>query len=263
MAKRLVKSLSQKAMKSDDEISMDSSNDFMSIPKTNSKGHRRRLSATTSLVEETKRDAITPQTHGRTKSMAVENLLSVKHDISGQKRFSPREPGKRINLVSSGPVQRLRSYENQPKNLTAERSSTISALPKIAVNSIPNNPKKFVKMITKSLDSARGRKSTDSMYFSSKQPVTMSLLSTLLELMGTDLESRNSILYQVECALDETDAPSCVTTMYNHQQMKILDRLVSGTQTIWDYQQRHKSATLIQSVFRTYRIRSRLLKSGL
>ena len=148
-----------------------------------------------------------------------------------------------------------------------ERAASSSSLPKITVEGVATSPIKLgkkLKRLSRRESSQNFRKSdfSSSSILTSKQPVTMSLLSTLLELMGMEGYAKQGILRDVDRTLNEIDAPSCVTTMYNQQKMKILDRLVSGTQTIWDYQQRHKSATLIQSMYRTLSIRKRLNTSG-
>lgn len=99
-------------------------------------------------------------------------------------------------------------------------------------------------------------------YLSQKQPIKMSILGHLLELMGVDEESRFEIMQDIDDLVIETEEDP-ENHKLNTKESKILLELTKSVHILTETQQKHNAATIIQSTFRMYRTRNRLKTSGL
>lgn len=119
---------------------------------------------------------------------------------------------------------------------------------------------KLKRSLASKKDLRRSGEITSEAFVSTKQPINMTLLGNILEIMGVDDESRGDIIQQVENILPDR---SPTDTQLSSYKTKILNKVVETVNSLSDEQKKHRAATLIQSIYRTVQLRKRIKHLGL
>lgn len=192
-----------------------------------------------------------------------------------QKRFSTRRMSLFLSLKNllldmsnfhdiTAPATRKQSYDvsllSKHHSKPRLEKSTSAALPKFITDN--TQPKKIGQKLKRSLGSKKElRKSVlGGSFISGKQPVNMSLIANLLDIMGVSNENCGEVLLQIEEYLPNTKAPT--ESQLSARQSTLLDDSFEILNNLLEEQKKHRAATLIQSTFKTVNFRKRLKAAG-
>lgn len=165
----------------------------------------------------------------------------------------------------------LSSSQNKANAKPRLEKSTSAALPKF-ISDGPPSPMKISQKLKRSLTSSgntggfkkdrRGSELLQGDFFSLKQPIKMTIISQVLELMGIGKESRYDVLQGIEeLILEEEKDPE--THKLNLKKSNILSELTKTVNSLSEHQRKHNAATTVQAAFRMFKLRKKMKTSSL